>query len=81
MALCGPGPVAGCAAGGTGGVGAPGRLYLIAALAVMALIGPRGHRVTNALKACCALAGPTAYEIYVTVHSGWDTWRKANQAG
>jgi hypothetical protein len=66
---------------GLAGLVRPDALYLIPALAVMALTGPRGHRLASALKACCALAGPLAYEVYLTVHSGWDTWRKANQAG
>lgn len=66
---------------GLAGLVRPDALYLIPALAVMALTGPRGHRLTSALKVGCALAGPLAYEVYLTVHSGWDTWRKANQAG
>lgn len=56
-------------------------VFLILALAVMALTGPRGRRLANAAKCCCALAGPAAYEIYLTVHTGWDTWAKAEQAG
>ena len=36
----------------------------------------------NAGKACCALAGRAAYEIYLTVRTGtWDAWAKAQQAG
>jgi hypothetical protein len=65
---------------GLAGLVRPDALYLIPALAVMALTGPRGHRLANAVKACSALAGPAVYEIDLTVRSGWDTWRKANQA-
>jgi hypothetical protein len=66
---------------GLSGLVRPDALFLIPALAVMALTGPRGQRLANAAKCCCAVAGPLAYEIYLTVHTGWDTWRKANQAG
>ncbi len=59
----------------------PDALFLIPALTVMALTGPRGQRLANAAKSCCAFAGPLAYETYLTVHSGWDTWQKANQGG
>jgi hypothetical protein len=59
----------------------PDAIFLIPALAVMALTGPRGQRIGNAAKICCAMAGPLAYEVYLTLHTGWDTWRKANQAG
>ena len=39
-------------------------------------------RLANAAKACCALAGPAAYEIYLTVRTGtWEAWAKAQQAG
>jgi hypothetical protein len=53
---------------GLAGLVRPDALYLIPALAVMALTGPRGHRLANAVKACSALAGPAAYEVYLTVH-------------
>ena len=66
---------------GLSGLVRPDALFLIPALTVMALTGPRGQRLANAAKSCCALAGPLAYEIYLTVHTGWDTWRKVNQAG
>ena len=67
---------------GLSGLVRPDALFLIPALAVMALTGPRGSRLANAGKACCALAGPAAYEIYLTVCTGnWDAWRKAQQAG
>jgi hypothetical protein len=49
---------------------------------VMALTGPRGSRLGSAVKACCALGGPAAYQIYLRVHTGtWDAWAKAKQAG
>ena len=78
-----PGPlVARRAAGRAGGAGAPRRRFPDLALAVMALTGPRGARLGNAAKACCALAGPAAYEIYLRVHTGsWEAWAMANQAG
>jgi hypothetical protein len=67
---------------GLSGLVRPDALFLIPALAVMALTGPRGSRLANAAKACCALAGPAAYEIYLTVHTGtWEAWAKAYQAG
>jgi hypothetical protein len=59
----------------------PDALFLIPALAVMALTGPRGQRLASAAKVCWALAGPLAYEAYLTVNSGWNAWRKANQDG
>ncbi len=67
---------------GLSGLVRPDAVFLIVALAVMALIGPRGSRLSNAAKACCALAGPAAYQIYLTVHTGsWRAWAKAKQAG
>ena len=67
---------------GLSGLVRPDALFLIPALAVMALTGPRGSRLVNAAKACCALAGAAAYEIYLTVHTGtWEAWSKAYQAG
>lgn len=57
-------------------------VFLIVALAVMALSNTRGQRLINAAKCCCALAGPMAFEIYLTVRTGvWDTWSRAEQAG
>ncbi|MGH3279032.1 MAG: hypothetical protein ACRDNW_07830 [Trebonia sp.] len=57
-------------------------VFLVVALAVMTLTNTRGQRLVNAAKCCCALAGPAAYEIYLTVHTGiWDTWSRAEQAG
>lgn len=65
---------------GMSGLVRPDAVFLIPALAVMALTGPRGRRLANAAKACCALAGPAAYEIYLTVRTGtWDAWQKARQ--
>jgi hypothetical protein len=55
---------------GLSGLVRPDAAFLIPALAVMALTGPRGARLANAGKACCALAGPAAYEIYLTVRLG-----------
>lgn len=60
----------------------PDAVFLIAALTVMALTGRRGSRLGNAAKACCALAAPAAYEIYLRVHAGsWRAWAMAKQAG
>jgi hypothetical protein len=60
----------------------PDAVFLIAALTVMALTGPRGSRLGNAAKACCAVAGPAAYEIYLRVYTGsWRAWATAKQAG
>jgi hypothetical protein len=67
---------------GLSGLVRPDALFMIPALAMMALTGPRGPRLANVGKACCALAGPGAYEIYLTVRTGtWDAWAKAQQAG
>lgn len=61
----------------------PDGMFLIPALAVMALTGPRGRRLAGAAWACGAAAGPALYEVYlaVTAPAGWNAWRKANQAG
>jgi hypothetical protein len=67
---------------GLSGLVRPDALFLIAALTVMALAGPRGQRIHNALKCYYALAGPMAYEIYLTVCTGErDTWIQVQQAG
>jgi len=67
---------------GLSGLVRPTAVFLIVALAVMALSGPRGSRLGNAARACCALGGPAAYRIYLRVHTGtWDAWAKAKQAG
>jgi Mannosyltransferase (PIG-V) len=66
---------------GLAGLVRPDALFLIPALAIMALTGNRGpgtwppapavgHRLAIAAKACCALAGPAAYDIYLWVHTG-----------
>src|ERR1700683_4503919 len=67
---------------GVSGLVRPDAVFMIPALAVMALTGPRGSRLVNAAKACFALAGPAAYEIYLTAHTGsWQAWTRAEQAG
>ena len=67
---------------GMSGLVRPDAVFLIPALAVMALTGPRGRGLANSAKACCALAGPAAYEIYLTVRTGtWEAWERAQQAG
>lgn len=69
---------------GLSGLVRPDAVFLIPALAVMALTGaaPRGQRLANALKACWALAGPEAYEVYLVARTGaWNTWFTAQQAG
>jgi hypothetical protein len=67
---------------GLAGLVRPDALFLIPALAVMALTGPRGARLVNAAKICCALAGPAAYATYLKVHTGtWKAWAVAKQAG
>jgi hypothetical protein len=67
---------------GLSGLVRPDAVFLILALVVMALTGPRGQRRVNADKACCALAGPVAYEIYLMASTGtWNAWAQANQAG
>jgi hypothetical protein len=60
----------------------PDAVFMIPALAVMALTGYRGPgtwprpaptaggKLANAAKACCGLAGPAAYEAYLWVHTG-----------
>lgn len=67
---------------GLSGLVRPDAVFLIAALVVMAHTGPRGTRLGNAAKACCALAGPAAYELYLRAHTGsWRAWAMAKQAG
>ena len=67
---------------GLSGLVRPDALFLIPALAVMALTGPRGSRLANAAKACCAVVGPAAYEIYLRARTGtWEAWPRAFQAG
>jgi hypothetical protein len=67
---------------GLSGLVRPDAVFMIPALAVMALLGPRGSRLVNAAKVCCAFAGPAAYQTYLMVHTGtWDAWAKAKQGG
>jgi hypothetical protein len=67
---------------GLSGLVRPDALFLIPALAVLALTGPPGARLLNAVKVCCALAGPAAYQAYLKVHTGtWAAWTRAKQAG
>lgn len=67
---------------GLAGLVRPDGVFLIIALAVMALTGPRGRRLENAAQACWALAGPASYETYLRVQTGsWDAWAEAEQAG
>ena len=67
---------------GLAGLVRPDALFLIPALAIMALSGYRGpgtrphaaisvgRRLANAAIACCALAGPAAYDGYLWLHTG-----------
>ena len=67
---------------GLAGLVRPDAIFMIPALAVMALCGYRGPgtwppaaatvraRLANAAKACCALAGPAAYDVYLWLHTG-----------
>jgi hypothetical protein len=60
----------------------PDTIFMVPALAVMALSGYRGPgtwpspaakirtRLANAAKACCGLAGPAAYDGYLWLHTG-----------
>jgi hypothetical protein len=61
----------------------PDALFLIPALAVMALVSEKGRRrLASAAIACAALAGPAAYEIYLWTQTGsWMTWPRALRAG
>jgi hypothetical protein len=67
---------------GLAGLVRPDGIFLICALAVMALTGPRGQRIFNAARACLALTGPATYEVYLwaSTHT-WNAWSKANQKG
>jgi hypothetical protein len=80
-------------------------VFLVLALAVMALTGPRAQvrpaldlreddlrdpvwdhpawaRLGNALKCCCGLIGPLAYEVYLRASTGvWNAWASANRVG
>jgi hypothetical protein len=71
---------------GLAGLVRPDALFLIPALAVMALAdggsGPAGARLANAAKAGCGFAGLAAYLIYLKVHTGsWNAWFHAQQVG
>jgi hypothetical protein len=79
---------------GLAGLVRPDGLFLIPALAVMALSGYRGPgtwpppaatvaaRLANAAKVCCALAGPASYEVYLWAATGNPTaWQAANRKG
>ena len=67
---------------GLSGLVRPDALFPIPPLVVMALTVPQGPRLANAAKACCALAGPAAYEIYLAVCTGtWKALERAQQAG
>ncbi len=68
---------------GLAGLVRPDALFLIPALAVMALVQEPGRRrLASAATACVALAGPAAYEIYLRTQTGsWTTWSRALRAG
>jgi hypothetical protein len=67
---------------GLAGLVRPDAVFLIPALTVMALTGPRGQRLLSAVKIYYAVVGPVAYEIYLTVRTGtWNAWFKVQQAG
>jgi hypothetical protein len=79
---------------GLAGLVRPDALFLIPALAVMALTGYRGpgtwpapaaaagKRLANAATACCALVGPAAYAAYLWLHTrSLLTWSTALRKG
>ena len=67
---------------GLAGLVRPDGVFLICALAVMALAGPRGHRIRGAATACLAFTGPSAYEAYLWASTrAWNAWSEANQKG
>lgn len=71
---------------GLAGIVRPDALFLIPALAVMALVGApdrsRHPRWLSAIVACSALVGPAAYVTYLRVTTGsWLAWPHAQQAG
>ena len=70
---------------GLAGLTRPDGLFLIPALALMALLQrgrPARARVTNAVIASLSLLGPLAYELYLRAETGsWTTWQKAEQTG
>jgi hypothetical protein len=70
---------------GLAGLTRPDGLFLIPALAIMALIQrgrPARARLTNAVIGCLSLIGPLAYELYLRAETGsWTAWQKALQTG
>lgn len=79
---------------GLAGLVRPDALFLIPALAVMALAGyhgpgtwpppaaTAGKRLANAATVCCGLAGPAAYAAYLWLHTGsLVTWSTALRKG
>jgi hypothetical protein len=81
---------------GLAGIVRPDALFLIPALAVMALVpaphrqepvpggvpASRQSRWVNAVVVCSALVGPAAYVIFLRVTTGsWLAWPRAQQAG
>jgi hypothetical protein len=61
----------------------PDGLFLIPALAIMALTRPVGVRRRRALPGLAiSLLGPAVYELYLHSHThSWSAWSQANQAG
>jgi hypothetical protein len=70
---------------GLAGLTRPDALFLIPALALMALLQPgraAWTRMANATIACLGLIGPLAYEIYLRLETGsWTTWSTALRVG
>lgn len=67
---------------GVAGLVRPDALFLVGALAVMALTQAKGARITATLKVSCALAGPAVYEAYLWASTGhWNAWMIAQKAG
>jgi len=70
---------------GLAGLTRPDALFLIPALALMALLQPgraAWPRMANATIACLGLIGPLAYEIYLRLETGsWTTWSTALRVG
>jgi Mannosyltransferase (PIG-V) len=68
---------------GLAGLVRPDALFLIPALALMALVREQGRRrLARAAIACAALVGPAAYELYLRTQTGsWMTWSRALRTG
>lgn len=67
---------------GLAGLVRPDAVFLIIALAVMALARARGARLVSAARVGTALAGPAAYAAYLAARTGsWSAWAQAKQAG